>query len=139
MTTQPIWCRKRKRITKQKDSEDSGSEFSLSDEAVANDRSEQAPSDNSAEFETDSELSDDPLGEYDDADDDMYEQRRHKYTRGQQLMQHLFLSQSGRDKTASVFRLSFDFVPPCAVSDAPILKYGNMHMAFWCCVAGSVL
>lgn len=76
-------CRKRKRITKRNDDEDSGSEFSLSDEAAPDNGSDRAPSDNSAEFETDSELSDDPLGEYDDADDDLYEQRRHKYTRGQ--------------------------------------------------------
>ena len=111
MTTQPVCCRKRKRITKHKDSEDSGSEFSLSDEAAADDGSEHAPSDNSAEFETDSELSDDPLGEYDDADDDMYEQRRHKYTRGQQLMQHCLYLIQGRVQAASVFRHSSDFEP----------------------------
>lgn len=94
-----------------KDFDDSGSEFSLSDEAAADNASEQAPSDNSAEFDTDSELSDDPLGEYDDADDDMYEQRRHKYTRGQQLMQRcLFLTQ-GRVPAAFVFRHSSDFEP----------------------------
>lgn len=74
-------CRKRKRITKRRSNDDSESEFSLSDEAAANEHSDQAPSD-SASFETDSELSDDPLGEYDDADEDMYEQRRHKYARG---------------------------------------------------------
>ncbi len=108
MTTQPVCCRKRKRITKHKDSEDSGSEFSLSDEAAADDGSEHAPSDNSAEFETDSELSDDPLGEYDDADDDMYEQRRHKYTRGQQLMQHCIYRQI---QAESVSRHSSDFEP----------------------------
>lgn len=76
-------CRKRKRITKRKDDEDSGSEFSLSEEGAADDGSDRPASDDSASFETDSELSDDPLGEYDDADDAMYEQRRHKYTRGQ--------------------------------------------------------
>ncbi len=108
MTTQPVCCRKRKRITKHKDSEDSGSEFSLSDEAAVDDGSEDAPSDNSAEFETDSELSDDPLGEYDDADDDMYEQRRHKYTRGQQLMQHCIYRQF---QAESVSRHSPDFEP----------------------------
>ena len=80
--------RKRKRITKRNNDEDSGSEFSLSDEAAPDNGSDRALSDNSAEFETDSELSDDPLGEYDDADDDMYEQRRHKYTRGQHS--HMF-------------------------------------------------
>ena len=54
----------------------------MSEEGAAQDASDQAPSDDTASFQTDSELSDDPLGEYDDADDDMYEQRRHKYTRG---------------------------------------------------------
>ena len=76
-----VVCRKRKRITKRKSDEDSESEFSLSDEAATGMGSDQAPSD-TASFETDSELSDDPLGEYDDADEDMYEQRRHKYARG---------------------------------------------------------
>lgn len=82
-------CRKRRRITKRKSDEDSGSEFSLSDEAAGEGAglggSDQGPSD-SASFETDSELSDDPLGEYDDADEDMYEQRRHKYARGACLL-----------------------------------------------------
>lgn len=76
------FCRKRKRITKRKDGEDSGSDFSLSDEAAAQPASDEAASDDTGSFQTDSELSDDPLGEYDDADDDLYEQRRHKYSRG---------------------------------------------------------
>lgn len=63
--------------------DDDGSEFSLSDEEAASDHSARATASDSASFETDSELSDDPLGEYDDADDDSYEQRRHKYQRGQ--------------------------------------------------------
>lgn len=75
-------CRKRRRVTKRKSNVDSESEFSLSDEGAAEAASDQDPSD-SASFETDSELSDDPLGEYDDADEDLYEQRRHKYSRGQ--------------------------------------------------------
>ena len=73
--------RKRKRITKRKSEEGSDSDFSLSDEAAQEVGSDQGPSD-SASFKTDSELSDDPLGEYDDADEDMYDQRRHKYSRG---------------------------------------------------------
>ena len=63
--------------------DDDGSEFSLSDEEAASDHSARATASDSASFETDSELSDDPLGEYDDADDDSYEQRRHKYQRGE--------------------------------------------------------
>lgn len=55
----------------------------MSEEGAADDGSDAAPSDSSASFETDSELEDDPLGEYDDVDDDLYEQRRHKYMRGQ--------------------------------------------------------
>ena len=76
-------CRKRTRITKRKDDDDNGSDFSLTDEEAAQGSSDQAPSDDTGSFQTDSELSDDPLGEYDDADDDLYEQRRHKYSRGQ--------------------------------------------------------
>lgn len=76
-------CRKRRAVAKQDGEDDS--EFSPSEEeAAASDGSAKAPSD-SATFDTDSELSDDPLGEYDDADDDLYEQRRHKYTRGQHV------------------------------------------------------
>ena len=82
-------CRKRKHITKRKSDDDSDSEFSLSDEAAATMGSDQAPSD-TASFETDSELSDDPLGEYDDADEDMYEQRRHKYARGEFMLASYF-------------------------------------------------
>ena len=76
-----LCCRKRRAVTKHSE-EDSGSEFSLSDEEARSDNSAKAPSD-SASFETDSELFGDPLGEYDDADDDSYEQRRHKYVRGE--------------------------------------------------------
>lgn len=75
----PFACRKRHAVAKR--GEDDDSEFSLSDEEAASDVNGKAPSD-SASFDTDSELSDDPLGEYDDADDDLYEQRRHKYIRG---------------------------------------------------------
>ena len=87
-------CRKRKGITKRKSDDDSESEFSLSDEAAAEMGSDQAPSD-TASFETDSELSDDPLGEYDDADEDMYEQRRHKYARGECIHQSVHAGMSG--------------------------------------------
>ena len=83
-STQPS-RRKRRAVTK-RSGDDSGSEFSLSDEEARSDDSTKAPSD-SASFETDTELSDDPLGEYDDADDDSYEQRRHKYVRGQSAAQ----------------------------------------------------
>lgn len=87
------FCRKRRRITKRKSDDDSESEFSLSDEAAAEGGSTQALSD-SASFETDSELSDDPLGEYDDADEDMYEQRRHKYARGDKNLNFFTLQKS---------------------------------------------
>ena len=75
-------CRKRKRIIKRKNDDENDSDFSFTDEQTAQASSDQAPSDDTASFQTDSELSDDPLGEYDDADDDLYEQRRHKYSRG---------------------------------------------------------
>ena len=75
-----LTCRKRRAVAKDTEG-GSDSEFSVSEEGAASDASARAASD-TASFETDSELCDDPLGEYDDADSDSYEQRRHKYSRG---------------------------------------------------------
>ncbi|KAL3138902.1 hypothetical protein ABBQ32_005724 [Trebouxia sp. C0010 RCD-2024] len=106
--------RKRRRITKRKSDDDSESEFSLSDEAAGEGAgvggSDQGPSD-SASFETDSELSDDPLGEYDDADEDLYEQRRHKYARGydNQDMEEDVVFDGGYQVPGGIYSRLFDY------------------------------